>query len=58
MATFLGRVSYGNAQSDDTLEFWLRGPLAISPLEQVAFLEALSRSALAAIPRPREALGP
>ena len=31
MATFLGRVSYGNAQSDDTLEFWLRGPLAISP---------------------------
>lgn len=48
MATFLGRVSYGNAQSDDTLEFWLRGPLAISPLEQVAFLEALSRSALAA----------
>lgn len=48
MAAFLARVGYGNGKSDDTVEFWLRGPLAISPLEQVAFLEALSRRALAA----------
>ena len=47
-AAFLTRVGYGNRQSDNTVEFWLRGPLAISPLEQVAFLAALSTGTLAA----------
>jgi beta-lactamase class D len=56
MAAFLARVGYGNAQSDDSVEFWLRGPLAISPLEQVALLESLSRSALAAEPRAQKKL--
>jgi beta-lactamase class D len=56
MAAFLARVGYGNAESDDTVEFWLRGPLAISPLEQIAFLEALSRGALAADPEAQEQL--
>ena len=59
MATFLGRVSYGNAQSDDTLEFWLRGPLAISPPGAGGVLEALSRSAprRGGLRGPAEALG-
>ena len=56
MAAFLARVGYGNARSDDTVEFWLRGPLAISPLEQVAFLEALSLGALPADPEAQEKL--
>jgi len=47
-AAFLTRVGYGNGQSNSTVEFWLRGPLAISPLEQVAFLTALSTGSLAA----------
>ena len=56
MAAFLARVGYGNARSDDTVEFWLRGPLAISPLEQVAFMEALSLGALPADPEAQEML--
>lgn len=55
-AAFLQRVGYGNGESDDSVEFWLRGPLAISPLEQVAWLERLSRSALAADPEAQRKL--
>ena len=56
MAAFLLRVGYGNAQSNDGVEFWLRGPLAISPLEQITFLEALRARRLAASPAAQATL--
>ena len=56
MAAFLKRVGYGNAQSDDGVEFWLRGPLAISPLEQIAFLGAVRAQRLAASPAAQATL--
>ncbi|GEM_PF-1552486 len=56
LAAFLLRVGYGNAQSNEGVEFWLRGPLAISPLEQIAFLEALRAQGLAASPKAQATL--
>jgi beta-lactamase class D len=46
------RIDYGNAEIGDTVDnFWLRGPLRISAVEQTRFLAAL---ALEALPYPRE----
>lgn len=48
-ADWLARLQYGNRQTGDNLErFWLDGPLAISPLEQINFLTRLIRDALPA----------
>lgn len=48
MQTWLARLSYGNAEAGPTIErrFWLEGPLAISPVEQVDFLNRLAKGEL------------
>lgn len=43
MRQYLKLLEYGNEDPGDVVdEFWLRGPLAISPFEQVDFLERLA----------------
>ncbi len=40
---FFEKIPYGNGQTGDNIEqFWLRGPLAISAIEQVHFLAKLA----------------
>lgn len=48
-ADWLTSLDYGNRQTGDQVErFWLDGPLAISPLEQIDFLARLVMDALPA----------
>lgn len=50
-ADWLKRFNYGNRATGDNAEaFWLRGPLAISPQEQIAFVARLAAGALPASP--------
>lgn len=53
MQSWLERLRYGNAQAGPTAgtRFWLEGPLAISPLEQVDFLKRLSGGELPVKPQ-------
>lgn len=48
MTSHLTAFSYGNHDigKDMNVRFWLRGPLAISPIEQVHFLDRLSAGTL------------
>jgi beta-lactamase class D len=47
MEEWLERLGYGNRRVGAQVDaFWLRGPLEISPLEQLAFLSALARGEL------------
>jgi len=47
------RLNYGNGEiGSDVTTFWLRGPLAISAIEQTRFLSRLAHQSL---PFPREA---
>lgn len=49
---WLKRLSYGNGEVGESVDtFWLRGPLVISPAEQVAFLDLLAREKLPSSPR-------
>jgi beta-lactamase class D len=53
MRAAIQRLEYGNAQiGNDVTTFWLRGPLAISAVEQTRFLSRLAHQAL---PFPRGA---
>ncbi|WP_416238078.1 class D beta-lactamase [Synechococcus sp. CCY9201] len=53
MGDAIGRLHYGNEQiGSDVTTFWLRGPLAISAIEQTRFLSALAHRSL---PFPRKA---
>ncbi|WP_419912192.1 class D beta-lactamase [Hoeflea sp.] len=48
-AQWLEKLDYGNRMTGGNKEaFWLRGPLEISPLEQVEFVAALARGTLPA----------
>lgn len=56
-AHWLGRFSFGNARADaGNDEFWLDGTLAISPLEQLRFLDCVARSGCGASRGAVEAL--
>jgi len=47
MAEWVTRLDYGNGEiGPEADSFWLEGPLAISPLEQVAFVERLTSGEL------------
>lgn len=47
MGKELRRLCYGNAETGDRIdEFWLRGPLAISAIEQCQFLRRLAKKEL------------
>ncbi|MEB3302884.1 MAG: penicillin-binding transpeptidase domain-containing protein, partial [Cyanobacteriota bacterium] len=53
MGQAIQRLGYGNAQiGSDVTTFWLRGPLAISAVEQTTFLSRLAHQSL---PFPRRA---
>jgi beta-lactamase class D len=53
MQAAVDRLGYGNRQIGSVVDsFWLRGPLAISAVEQTLFLDRLARQAL---PFPRQA---
>jgi beta-lactamase class D len=53
MRNAMQRLRYGNAQiGTNVTTFWLRGPLAISAVEQTRFLSALAHQSL---PFPRQA---
>ena len=48
---WLSRLGYGNQATGTEIEwFWLRGPLAISPVEQVEFISRLAAGTLPASP--------
>jgi beta-lactamase class D len=46
MADYLRRIGYGNAQLGGAPPFWIEGDLAISALEQIAFLKRLYQNEL------------
>lgn len=51
----VARLGYGNAQVGEVVDrFWLDGPLAISPMEQLDFLERLEAGRLPVSSRTRE----
>jgi beta-lactamase class D len=51
----VARLGYGNAQIGDTVDrFWLDGPLAISPVEQIRFLSRFATGALPLTERTTE----
>lgn len=53
MGEAIGRLHYGNEQiGSNVTSFWLKGPLAISAVEQTRFLSALAHQSL---PFPRQA---
>ena len=57
MRDYVARAVYGNAQIGGVVDnFWLKGPLAISILEQISFIDRLSRAALPFSPRSLELL--
>lgn len=43
---YLRKIGYGNALTTGDQPFWVEGELAISPLEQIAFLQRLYRNQL------------
>lgn len=50
----LPRFGYGDAETGDVVDrFWLAGPLEISPVEQIAFLERFERGELPIAERTR-----
>lgn len=52
MQTWLNRFGYGNRDISGPIDdFWLHGPLRITPLEQIAFLERLHKGELGIQPR-------
>lgn len=54
MRDWLQRLSYGNAEMGDRVDsFWLEGPLAIAPVEQVEFLRRLALGRLPIAERTR-----
>ncbi len=54
---WLTRLSYGNAEAPEgSDDFWLNGPLVISPMEQARFLAKLAAGSLPVSPRHVEAL--
>lgn len=55
MRDWLQRLEYGNRQTGDAVDqFWLEGPLAITPLEQLDFLRKLDRARLPIAKRTRD----
>jgi beta-lactamase class D len=57
MAEWTARLDYGNTQTGDASQvdsFWLHGPLAISPVEQLVFLRRFAREELPISPRTRD----
>lgn len=57
MTSWVARLGYGNARVGDRVdEFWLDGPLAITPVEQVEFLERLTSGQLPVAARSVEIL--
>lgn len=57
MAAMLRRLDYGNGEIGSVVDrFWLQGPLAISAVEQVQFLDRLLRQTLPLRPAHVEAL--
>ena len=47
MRKYVRQVDYGNAEIGQVVDnFWLKGPLAISALEQISFIDKLNRSDL------------
>jgi beta-lactamase class D len=57
MAAMLRRLDYGNGEIGTVVDrFWLQGPLAISAVEQVQFLDRLLRQTLPLRPAHVEAL--
>lgn len=47
MRGYVRKAAYGNAEIGNEVDiFWLKGPLAISALEQIRFIDALNRDAL------------
>jgi beta-lactamase class D len=57
MESWVARLGYGNAQVGDRVDrFWLDGPLAITPVEQVEFLERLTAGQLPVSARSVEIL--
>jgi beta-lactamase class D len=57
MASWVARLGFGNAQIGDRVDsFWLDGPLAITPIEQVEFLERLTAGQLPVAARSVEIL--
>lgn len=54
MQEWVQRLGYGNGRVGAQVDtFWLRGPLEISPLEQLAFLSAFARGELPVSERSR-----
>jgi beta-lactamase class D len=54
MREWVQQLGYGNRQIGDVVDqFWLEGPLAISPLEQLEFLRRLAREELPISARTR-----
>lgn len=54
MDSWLERLGYGNREMGEVIDqFWLEGPLAISPIEQLDFLARLSRGELPVSERTR-----
>jgi beta-lactamase class D len=54
MREWVGKFDYGNRQVGDAVDrFWLDGPLAIRPLEQLEFLRKLARARLPLSERTR-----
>ena len=55
MREWLERLHYGNAQIGEQVDqFWLSGPLAITPLQQLEFLRKLARARLPISARTRD----
>ncbi|MBC7173140.1 MAG: class D beta-lactamase, partial [Polyangiaceae bacterium] len=54
MREWVSRLGFGNAEIGSVIdEFWLEGPLAISPLEEVRFFRRLDRGELPVSARSR-----
>ncbi len=57
MAEYVRKVAYGNAQIGDKVDdFWLKGPLEISILEQIRFINSLNLGDLPFSPRSQDLL--
>lgn len=55
MQVWLHKLAYGNEQSGDRIDrFWLDGPLAVRPVEQLEFLRRLARKRLPISARTRD----
>ena len=57
MQKYVSLVGYGNAEIGKVVDnFWLKGPLAVSALEQIRFIDELNRAALPFSARSMELL--